>query len=368
MSLLGSEKNISYDRRRALRRSAPELAAYHWNGTESRQNDVRDISATGVYLLTRETWLPGAMISLTLQRRGPLEGDLERRVSVQARAVRRDENGVGLSFVFPAGVDLRLWDSPLMAGSDTYEPEDVLREFRVAGALAFLARLAPAAASGLRQLFHEGLSNYRMASAAEIALRAERMLALRPDAGLMRAVPHLVTRIMENGSWADTEMMTQFWAGLLATASAPEGTDETNTLYVSLLSQLTSPHLRLLKTACMRGIKYYFSFDHMAARPVTLSAHELMETTGSRDLIRIHRDLELMADLGLLAVTVRSVSFAPMQGTDIAATNLGLQFYARCNGHSGALPSFYHLPASSTPALEALGGKAPSEPAAPAPA
>jgi len=365
MSLPGTERKLSYDRRRALRRSAPELAAYHWNGTEPRQNEVRDISSTGVYLLTRETWVPGEMISLTLQRRGPLEGDLERRVMVQARAVRRDEYGVGLSFVFPAGVDLRLWDSPLMVGSERFEPEDVLREFRVAGALAFLARLAPAAAPELGKLLHEGLSNYRMASAAEIALSAERMLALRPDAERMRAMPHLVMHIMENGSWADSETMVQYWAGLLATASTPEGTDETNTLYTSLLSQLTSPHLRLLKTACTRGSKYFFSFDRMAARPVTLSARELMETTGSRDLIRIHRDLELMAELGLLVVTVRSVSFAPMQGTDIAATSLGLQLYARCNGYADQLPSFYHVPARAASELETFGGGAAGEPAAP---
>ena len=72
------------------------------------------------------------MISLTLQRNGPPEGNIERRVAVQARAVRRDQNGVGMSFVFPEGVDLRLWDSHLIAESNQWEPEDVLREFRLA--------------------------------------------------------------------------------------------------------------------------------------------------------------------------------------------------------------------------------------------
>lgn len=366
LSLMTSDQSMSYNRRRATRRNAPDLAAYHWNGAQPHLVDVRDISSSGVFLLTQETWLPGEMVSLTLQRRGPLEGDLERRVHVQARTVRRDEKGVGLSFVFPAGVDLRLWDSPLMTSTSRCDPEDVLREFRVAEALAFLERLCPASATEMQRIMREGLSNYRVTSASEIVLQAQRILGLAPNQAAMRALPHLVVRILENGSWADTEMMVQYWAGLLATSCTPEGNDEANTTFISLLSQLTSPHLRLLKTACVRGTKYFMGRDRLAGRAVTLSAHELMQVTGSRDLIRIHRDLELLADLGLLAVTVRAVSFAPMQGTDIAATNLGLQFYVRCNGHRDTLSSFYRIPAFK--ASDAYGDGAANEPAAPAPA
>lgn len=363
-----SDKTVSYDRRRALRKSAPDLAAYHWNGPQPRLVDVRDISSTGMFLATQETWVPGEMVSLTLQRRGPLEGNLERRVNVQARTVRRDETGVGLSFVFPKGVDLRLWDSPLMAAANSHEPEDVLREFRVAEALAFLERLCPDAGPVLRSLMRDGLSNYRVSSAAEIALRAERMLALVQHDAQMRALPHLVLRVLENGSWADTEMMMEHWAGLLATSCSPQGSDEDNTTFISVLSQLTSPHLRVLKTACDRGTKYFFGRDRLAGRPVTLTAHELMLITGSRDLIRIHRDLELLADLGLITVTVRSVSFAPMQGTDLAATNMGLQFYARCHGHRDTLADFFHMPAFTASDSDAFGDGSINEPAAPAPA
>jgi hypothetical protein len=338
------ERNKQRSPRSAIRRPTPELSAYHWNGAEEHQDEVRDISSTGAFLLTGESWVPGEVISLTLQRRGPLEGDLERRVSVQARTVRRDSNGVGLSFVFPVGMDLRLSDSPFMEASAQFEPEDILREFRLAKAIAFLERLSPAAAPQLSPLMREGLSNYRMTSAAEIALRAERILALAPDADQMHAPPELVLRVIENGSWADSELMVQHWAGMLATSCSPEGADESNAPHIELLGQLTLAHMRLLKTACERGSKYYSSTDRLCARPVCLTARELMETTGSRDLIRIHRDLEFLADLGLMTITVRSVSFSPMQGTDIAATSLGLLLYARSSGHRSAVPSFYRMP------------------------
>ncbi|MDR3739387.1 MAG: PilZ domain-containing protein [Terracidiphilus sp.] len=339
-----AERNTQKSSRSAVRRSTPELSAYHWNGVEEQQDGVRDISSTGAFLLTEEAWVPGEIISLTLQRRGPLEGDLERRVRVQARTVRRDSNGVGLSFVFPQGMDLRLSDSPFIEDSTQFEPEDILREFRLAEAIAFLERLSPAAAPQLSPLMREGLSNFRMASAAEIALRAERILALAPDADQMHAPPELVLRIIESGSWADSELMVQHWAGMLATSCSLDGADDSNGTLISLLGQMTSAHMRLLKTACERGSKYYSSIDRLSSRPIRLTARELMETTGSRDLIRIHRDLEYLADLGLMTITVRSVSFSPMQGTDIAATGLGLRLYARCSGHRNAVPSFYRMP------------------------
>ncbi|HWT66381.1 MAG TPA: PilZ domain-containing protein, partial [Terracidiphilus sp.] len=250
---------------RAVRRQTPELSAYHWTGADAHQDDVRDISSTGVFLLTGETWVPGEIVSLTLQRRGPLEGDLERRVRVQARTVRRDPNGVGLSFVFPEGMDLRLSESPFMEESARFEPEDILREFRLAAALAFLERLAPEAAPQLCPLMREGLSNFRMASAAEIALRAERILALEQDAERMRALPDLVLHAIESGSWADTDLMIQQWAGMLATTCTIDGQDSSNSQLISLLGQMTAAHMRLLKTACERGTKYYAGSDRLAA-------------------------------------------------------------------------------------------------------
>ncbi len=138
-----SLKHAQPDRRRAERRSSPELAAYLWNGSLQQQAHIKDISSTGLYLLTKERFAPGDTLSLTLQRRGPIEGNFERRVAVQAQAVRWGDDGVAVSFVLPPGMDLRLWQSPLKSSAEQTEPEDILREFRIAGALAFLARLCP---------------------------------------------------------------------------------------------------------------------------------------------------------------------------------------------------------------------------------
>ena len=344
LSYASSDKHGIQDRRRAERRISPELAAYHWSGTFPKQEVVRDISSTGVYLETSERWETGALVSLSLQRKGPLEGNFERRVAIQAHVVRCGDDGIGMTFVLPEGMDLRLWESPLKSSSEQTDPEDVLREFRIASVLAFVHRISPAADDEVRRLLREGLSNFRIASAIEIALKAERILSFGVHSDKMRAPASLVIRILESGSWADSESTQQLWAGLLATSCTLSGRDDSNFSFVELLSQLTSTHVRILTAACTKAAKFMSSVERLASRPITLTAQDMQRISGSRDLIRAHRDLEHLADLGLLTLTVRSSSFSPLEGTDIAPTSLGLQLYARCNGHRGTAQEFYGVP------------------------
>lgn len=339
-----SQKHLPPDRRRSERRASPDLAAYLWIGTLAKPAGVRDISSTGVYLLTRERWNPGDVVSMTLQRRGPLEGSFDRRVVVQVRAVRCCEDGIAMSFVLPSGMDLHLWESPLKSAAEQTQPEDILHEFRMAGALAFLNRIAPEVTEEVRRLLREGLSNFRVASAMEIALTAERFLSFGAAPDKMRAPASIVLRVLEEGSWADAESTQHLWAGLLATSCSSTGRDESNLVFVDLLCQLTSSHVRLLTAACTKSAKFMAGVERISSRPVTLSARDMMQITGCRDLNRIHRDLEYLSELGLLKTVVKNQSFSPIEGTEIAPTSLGLQLFARSNGHRGATQEFYGVP------------------------
>jgi len=283
---------------------------------------------------------------MTLQRRGPLEGSFDRRVAVQARAVRSGDDGIGMSFVLPTGMDLHLWESPLKSASEQTEPEDILREFRLAGALAFLHRIAPTASDEADRLLREGLSNFRVASALEILLNAERMISFQPNADRLRAPSTIILRILEDGSWADAESTQHLWAGLLTTSCSLSGRDESNLAFVNLLCQLTSSHVRILSVACTKATKFMAGLERITSRPITLSSKQMTEITGSRDLIRIQRDLEYLSDLGLLTTNSQSRSFAPIEGTELAPTSLGLQLFARCSGHRGAAQDFYGVSGS----------------------
>ncbi len=235
LSVGRSEISSSSSPVRAERRTSPELAAYHWNGSVPHQDQVRDISSTGAYLLTRERWEPGSLISLTLQRTGPFEKAPEHRISVQARAVRWDDHGVAVSFVLPAGADLRLWQSPLKSAADQIQPEDILREFRVAEAISFLSRIAPDASAEIAKLLHDELSNYRLEHAIEIANKAQRFLENKPNAERMRAPGKDVLRIVESGSWVEDPYVLQLWGGLMASSCSAEEWDESSVSRTSIL-------------------------------------------------------------------------------------------------------------------------------------
>lgn len=330
------------------RRPAPGLAAYQGTGSLPRQYDVKDISCTGVYLLTEERWTPGTPLSLTLQKKGPPEESSEHRITRQAKAVRWGDDGVGLSFVLPRDLDRNLWDSLLACTPQELEPGDVLREFRLAAALAFLARICSPAAAETKSLLCGGLSNYRALSAVQIALGAEEVLASRPDPEEMRAHAHLVMRILEDGSWAKEEWIVQMWAGLLAASCSNDENDESNLPFVDVFSQLAATHVHLFTAACKEGAKAVSESGSVSSLPVVCTQQEIIKLTGWHDLARIERDLAHLSELGLLEKNDRFSFFSQLDEAHITPSRFALQLYALCNGHRGAAQEFYEV-ASAPP-------------------
>jgi hypothetical protein len=93
------ERWWSPDPRKAPREQAPGLAAYYWTGGPSEPHEIKDISATGLYVVTEERWYPGTLILMTLQNTAFGPEVAERTICVHSRAVRWGKDGVGLQFV-----------------------------------------------------------------------------------------------------------------------------------------------------------------------------------------------------------------------------------------------------------------------------
>jgi hypothetical protein len=68
-----------------------------------------------------------------------------------------------------------------------------------------------------------------------------------------------------------------------------------------------------------------------------------MKYSGSHDLIKLNRELNYMADVKVIAPRQQSAFFQQMTDTTVAPTGLGLELYARCNGHRGTAQGFYGI-------------------------
>lgn len=124
------ERWWSPDPRKAPREPAPGLAAYYWNGAAPEAHGIRDISSSGIYVMTEERWYPGTLVLMTLQRNDVGEEMAERSIAVQTRAVRWGHDGVGLQFVLPEPKDVRKGRNPLMEGVDRKEFERFLQQLK----------------------------------------------------------------------------------------------------------------------------------------------------------------------------------------------------------------------------------------------
>jgi uncharacterized protein len=120
------ERWWSPDPRRAPRVPGTGLAAYYWNGSAPSGHGIRDISSSGLYVVTEERWYPGTLVLMTLQRTECGEEVAERTVAVHSRAVRWGPDGVGLQFVLSDDKEVRSGKLPLLDAAGRRELEHFL--------------------------------------------------------------------------------------------------------------------------------------------------------------------------------------------------------------------------------------------------
>jgi len=319
------------NRRTSERQNSQGVVAYEFSGDAPRMHEVGNISSQGLYLRTKEPWESGTVLSLSLQPDGPFEPESRDRIDFDYAVVRIDENGVGMSIMLPPGMELKLWEAPGRTG-DPSDPYCMVRELRTARALAFMRRICPPADELVTELFHKTLSNVRASNIVEVALRAERLLADEDDAYCRVAHPDLIRRILEHGSWVDIDWLQDLWAGLLASSCTLEGQDDSNLVYINLLSRLSPLPTQILTMACAKATQAMT--ERVAASPtvVASSATEIAEITRSHNLLKIYKSIGELSELGLVEKNPRSVSPENPGAARALPTQLGLEMFARCNG------------------------------------
>jgi hypothetical protein len=120
----------SPDPRKAPRDESPGLAAYYWTGAAPKAHNIKDISSTGLYLVTEERWYPGTLVLMTLQDTECDNAGAEASISVHSRAVRWGSDGVGLQFVLQNSTAPHSGANPVSDGVDRKELDRFLQRLR----------------------------------------------------------------------------------------------------------------------------------------------------------------------------------------------------------------------------------------------
>ncbi len=231
------------------------------------------------------------------------------------------------------------------------KPIDTLTKGLVDGAGAFLSRISLPAAEEFGLALRDKVSSWRTLNAAKIALKAERIMNEQGDVEQKHAHPRLVWATLENGSWTADEELQDMWAGLLASSCTEGGNDESNLIFVNLLSQLTTSEAKLLTYLCQQAQKVTNPIGVVGAYTVEISKERLMDVTGVNDRHQINRELahlnalelihgqfgsepeteetEAYSHLDLLNQWVHTPDF---DVANIYPTHLGISLYVRCEG------------------------------------
>ena len=113
------------DKRRVARETTPGLIARFWSGGPPQAHPVRDISASGLFVVTEERWYLGTQILITLTKPAQGKTQAESTITMHAVAVRHGSDGVGLEFVLNDPRNRRETQQTFTQGGN----EDQLAEF-----------------------------------------------------------------------------------------------------------------------------------------------------------------------------------------------------------------------------------------------
>ena len=161
-----------------------------------------------------------------------------------------------------------------------------------------------------------------------------------PDFELKHSHPRLISSILEHGSWSEDSTVQDMWAGLLASSCTPDGQDDSNLIFINLLSQLTKSQAKLLKFSCENSQKYVERVGLIQVAPLMIKSNDLFNIMKIKDIHVIDRELDHLRSIGLIVGGI-----IPHRGgeANITPSPLALYMYVRCQGSEESPVQYFGL-------------------------
>lgn len=130
------------------------------------------------------------------------------------------------------------------------KPVDTLAKGLVDGLGAFLGRICLPAAEELGLALQDRVKAWRNRNFADIAQRGEQMLNSRKELKTPQIHPRIIHTVYEQGSWVDSDILKDMWAGILSSSCVNGEPTDKNMIYLDILSKLSHAEASLFQYFC----------------------------------------------------------------------------------------------------------------------
>lgn len=197
------------------------------------------------------------------------------------------------------------------------------------GVCSFLGKVCMPAAEEFGLLACDQVRTWRLKNIVNIVEKSKGILIFDPDTFELKVSPRIVWKILENGSWIEDENLQNMWAGLLASSCTKNGKDESNLIYIDLLSRITPSEayiINYLGKKCSESKGLVSKYFHTL---ININDELFKECLYFENLDHLECELNHLESLGL----IRDVELVYQHHlVGMAATGLLLDLYVRCNG------------------------------------
>ena len=223
----------------------------------------------------------------------------------------------------------------------------------------FLNAICYPAAEEFGYLLRDKVRWWRINNISNTTIKAKNNFNINYDEFDLTASPRIVNSILKNSSWIDNDKIQDMWAGLLVSSCSKSGKDESNLIFINLLSQLTSSEVRILNYICINSEKNMTIHSIMYANELSISLKKLQEISGLFGIHNLDREIDHLRSLGLLWGGFPPISKDTINAfkrpsdinsknsedfeADISPSALALNMYVRCNGSLQAPIEYFGL-------------------------
>ncbi len=232
---------------------------------------------------------------------------------------------------------------PITATAATALAAYKIFEASLRGAEAALSRVCGPALEEFGFLLRDKVQFYRACNFISTMSKFEQIMTAKGQAN-----PRIVHSIVEQASWTDDAVVQDLWAGLLASSCTEEGNDDSNLIFVNLLSALTKLQARVLRYACENSGKVVHGGLILAEPTFIIDFSELCEIAEDNDRQRLDRELDHLRSLQLLQPESPEgwpggLSADDPEMANVTPSSLALHMYVRCCGSRQSPIEFFNL-------------------------